>query len=113
MAEKLKQHVQHVGSRKGFEARHIRNGRIEAFGTLAYATGYGKLEELAALRDERKIIRECQGIRERDWVVERFVRGDLWVSADRGMQGATREEADNLVRGFKQYRIRRLYRGRN
>lgn len=113
MADKLKQHVQHVGSRKAFEARHVRTNRVEAFGVLAYATGYGRLEELEMQRGEARIIRQCQGVKERDWVVERHVRADLWISADRGMQGATREEADNLIRGWPQYRVRRLYKGRN
>jgi hypothetical protein len=42
-------------------------------------------------------------------VVERHVRGDLWVTADRTMQSDTFEKAINLVSGLSQYRVRRLY----
>lgn len=115
------QHERHIGKRRAFEARHVHNNRVRAFGSIAYATGYGKLDELRMQTAERRIIRDLSGKPVRNWVVERRVdthapdgrvTGETWVTAGRGEQCATREEADRFVRGWPGYRVRRLWRGR-
>jgi hypothetical protein len=105
----VKEHSKHEGKRRAFEAQHVRTGKIRAFGTLAYAQIYQQQDERAAQAAEARIIRDLKGHRERNWVVERHVRGDLWVTADRTMQSDTFEKAINLVSGLSQYRVRRLY----
>jgi hypothetical protein len=99
----------HIGKRRGFEEMRERDGRVRAAGSIGYATAYGVLEQQAAMRDERDLIRTLQGKHPPNWQVERRVRADIWVTADRAMQGATMAEAQDLVKGLPGYRVVRVW----
>jgi hypothetical protein len=104
-----KQHEKHEINRKAFEARHVRTNEVRAFGKLAYASMYVKGEELCAIREEARVIRELQGKPARNWVVERLTESGEWLTADKSMQCPTFEHAVRSVQGMSQYRVRRLF----
>lgn len=103
----------HIGKRQGgITAEKGKRPTYTAFGTIAYATVYGVAEQQLKAREERDLIRKLQGYRPRHWQVERRVRQDLWVTADKGMQGDTMEQAIAMCRGLPGYRVVRVWSAR-
>jgi hypothetical protein len=103
----MEQHEKHVGKRFAFEARHVKKNTMRAFGSIAYATAYGKLAEKAAQIADREECRRLTGHYLGQYRLEWMHPTLGWQTChDRGMRGANVEECMLLIRGLEdRYRV--------
>lgn len=105
MAHK-ERHIEHVGSRKGFEARHTRTGEIRAFGALTFPTVYGQ-----GLSDDWQEWKDKQ--RRRPWMLEHRHPSGHWLTSTLA-RNWTIGQALNYCKGQEDiYRVVHLVEGSN
>jgi hypothetical protein len=92
--------MRHETKAKGFEAQHIRTGEVRAFGTLEGSSVYEQLQNDAAA-----VVWRPEKYAPKAWFVERRLGSGQWVTASRGMQGRTLEEAKLIASAMPGYRV--------